>query len=586
MVSNTTVSELIDRAARTPGDRVDLLPAHGGKHVLPNSPLFTKLLRHAHKNRTAVRDLALGVSKTYADALSDALSLRVKLEQTLDCDTLSRLRAGDEVFVGVLAAGGYEFTVAVLATLALGAAVVPMTVHNPIDEAAFFATASQQVLLIASSGAAKLAHGVSKYVRQQQSHADLPVVEVLPNLPPTPTFKASEISVSSDRYLDDNAAGIVIFTSGTTGRPKGAVLRRAYIHETALAIAEGYDIKTSDLLLHVLPVHHATGLGTSFFPFLVSGACVEFRSGSFDPAWIWDRFAQRQITFFSGVPTIYMRLMWHYQKVISQLSPDERRKYEAGANHLRAIACGSAALQEQVQDFWTEVRGGRPILVRYGSSEVPACIRYPADMDFSLLPRGCVGKAVPGVEAKISAEGELLIKSPFMFSKYLHKPAATLAAHDSEGYFKTGDICRKEGEFFFIIGRASLDIIKSGGYKIGALEIERCLLELPYIQEAMVIGVEDEEFGQRVGAVVTLSNGLTDLRIDDLRAELRKKLPGYKLPTVLRVVPGELPKGATGKVQKKILGPQYFAPGRWRAGSEVQVWGGQKQPGVEVRARL
>ncbi|KAK4891844.1 hypothetical protein LTR27_009543 [Elasticomyces elasticus] len=282
--------------------------------------------------------------------------------------------------------------------------------------------------------------------------------------------KPKDLVISSDRSLDHNAAGIVIFTSGTAGRPKGAVLRQAYIHETALAIADGYGIKATDLLLHV------------------TRACIEFKSGSFDPAWTWNRLGQKQITFFSGVPTILMRLMWHYQKQIAELLPSKRAQYDAGAQRLRAVVCGSA-LQHPVQNFWSQLRHSQPILVRYGSSEVPACIRYTAGIDYSAIPSGSVGMAVPGVDAKVSPEGELLIKSPFI---YLHNPTATAAAHDDQGYFKTGDICREEGEHFFIIGRASLDTIKSGGYKIGAVEIERYLLELPYCQEGMVVGVEDE----------------------------------------------------------------------------------------------
>ncbi|KAK3635204.1 hypothetical protein LTR56_014813 [Elasticomyces elasticus] len=143
--------------------------------------------------------------------------------------------------------------------------------------------------------------------------------------------------------------------------------------------------------------------------------------------------------------------------------------------------------------------------------------------------------------------------SQFWSDTALQKFLPTAAAHDDQGYFKTGDICRKEGEYFFIIGRASLNIIKSGGYKIGAVEIERCLLELPYCQEAMVLGVEDEAFGQRVAAAVTLPGDNDRLSLGNLRADLRNLLPGYKLPTALRVVAGELPKGATGNVQKKIM---------------------------------
>ncbi|KAK5118474.1 hypothetical protein LTR62_002989 [Meristemomyces frigidus] len=588
MISNTSSLDCMMKQAeaQTSSDRTDLFSRHEGSHVLPNSPLFTKLIRHAHKGRNAIRDPALGVTKTYADVLSDALSLRTKIEQTLDQGTLARLKNGREVFMGVLAPGGYEFTVAILAALALGAAVVPMSVHNPVNEAAFFVTASQQVLLLTSSTAAPLAHNVAAFIaKQQQDHSNLPVIEVLPNLPRTPTLIASQILISSDRHLNDNAAGIVIFTSGTTGRPKGAVLRRAYTHETALAIAEGYNIQPTDILLHVLPVHHATGLGTSFFPFLVSGASIEFRTGSFETAMIWQPFADREITFFSGVPTLYMRLMWHWQKQIASLPIREKARYEAGANHLRIIACGSSALQQP-----TQLRQGQPILVRYGSSEVPACIRYSAGIDYSLIPKSSVGSAVPGVETKLSPGGELLIKSPFMFSKYLHDPVATATAHDEEGFFRSGDICHNEGDWIFVMGRASLDIIKSGGYKIGAVEIEQCLLGLPYVWEAMVVGVDDEEFRQRVDCAVTLDSDLvtaaSGLDVETLRASLRGKLPGYKLPPVLRVVPGELPKGATGKVQKKILGPKFFPVGRWRTEPEVQVWGAKKKGMPEVRARL
>jgi malonyl-CoA/methylmalonyl-CoA synthetase len=171
-----------------------------------------------------------------------------------------------------------------------------------------------------------------------------------------------------------------------------------------------------------------------------------------------------------------------------------------------------------------------------------------------------------------------------MFSKYLHDPEATARAHDEDGFFRTGDIARREGKYYYIMGRASLDIIKTGGYKISALDIERELLALPYIAEAMVVGVVDEEFGQRVAALISLHDEeLTDafletygnteyvLTLSDLRRDLRGRLAGYKLPTLLRIVDGELPKTATGKVQKKLLGPQFF-PDDYQRIVEVQQW--------------
>jgi malonyl-CoA/methylmalonyl-CoA synthetase len=170
-----------------------------------------------------------------------------------------------------------------------------------------------------------------------------------------------------------------------------------------------------------------------------------------------------------------------------------------------------------------------------------------------------------------------------MFSKYLDDPEATARAHDGDGYFRTGDIARREGSYYYIVGRASLDIIKSGGYKISALDIERELLGLPYIAEAMVVGVSDDEFGQRVAALISLQEEeLTDafrvmhgstqfvLTIDDLRRDLQGRLARYKMPTLLRIVDGELPKTVTGKVQKKILGPRFFPVESECA--EVQRW--------------
>jgi malonyl-CoA/methylmalonyl-CoA synthetase len=177
-----------------------------------------------------------------------------------------------------------------------------------------------------------------------------------------------------------------------------------------------------------------------------------------------------------------------------------------------------------------------------------------------------------------------------MFAKYLRDPEATAKAHDAEGYFKTGDIARREGDNHFIIGRASQDIIKSGGYKISALDIERELLALPYIAEAIVVGVSDEEFGQRVGAVLSLhpeafggpGSGEV-LTIDGLREDLRSRLAGYKMPTLLRVVEGEMPKTASGKILKKVLGEKYFPEG-YEAIPEVQVWKARVK--TELTAKL
>ncbi|KAJ5404555.1 hypothetical protein N7509_004426 [Penicillium cosmopolitanum] len=564
-------------------DRTRFVPPHVGRYVLPNSPLFAKLLRHARRNRLAIRDNVLKLEKSYGDLLVDVLSYRGFLESSLGSTVLERLDREEEVYIGVLAAGGYEFAVAILAVHSLGAAAVPMTPKNPVEEAAYFVQKARQVAIIHSSAAGKLAHSVKDYVNHQG--VNIQCFEVLPHLSKEAYISPYDLTISSTKTLDGNSPGVVIFTSGTTGKSKGAVMRRSYTYETATAIGDGYDIVPSDVILHVSPVHHTTGLGTSFFPFLNYGACIEFQTDSFDPAWAWNRWKQGGITVFSGVPTIYMRMKWYFENHIASLPAIEKQEYVTGANQIRALLCGSSALVDSVQNFWTSLRE-RPILARYGASEFPGCIKIGAELD-PHLPVGSVGTAIPGVDLKLSEgdHGELLVKTPWMFSKYLYDHEATRAAHDSDGYFKTGDIARREGRYYFIVGRASVDIIKSGGYKISALEVEREILELSYIAEATVVGVEDEEFGQRVAAAILLdphqarSGGLgATLTIDQLRADLRKKLPGYKLPTLLRVVDSELPKGPTGKIQKKILGPKLFPVPGWMEVPEVQLSGrGQKE---------
>lgn len=397
-------------------DRTELVPSHEGLNVFPNCSFFSKLLRHARRNRVAVRDANLGVVKTYGDILSDALTLRPIIAKALGPEILYSIEKGDEVFVGILAAGGYEFTIAVLAVLALGAAIVPMTVSVPVKEASYFVIKSRQPLILVSSEVVELGKSTRDFVLEQGHRVS--TLEILPHLPAAATYSPLQMVLSSNRRLDDNRAGVVIFTSGTTSRPKGAVMRRAYIHETALAIGEGYDIDHNDVLLHVIPVHHTTGLGTSFFPFLMAGACIEFKRGSFDAAWIWSRWLKGGLTTFSAVPTIFLRLKWHFeQELAPKIAVSDLARYVEAANQFRAFMCGSSALQQPVQDFWTGIRGGRPILTRYGATEFPGCLKVPADA--GTLPKGCVGLPVPGVELKLTEgdHGELLVRSPYMFAK-------------------------------------------------------------------------------------------------------------------------------------------------------------------------
>ena len=558
-----------------PADRDTFAPKHLGPNVFPNFLYWGRLVRLAHKHQLlAVRDITFGYTATYQQLLTDVLHYRNLIHSRLDRETQARLDRDEEVFVNVLGPGGYEFTVAFLALMALGIVIVPISPDLPVKEAKYFATKCTSVAVLTAQKCMKLG-GELESVMRETGHSSFQRIEIAPYVmqPPLPV---DQILVSSDKYFDMNKSGQIIFTSGTTGPPKGAVKRRGFFIDVATMFCDQYDMREGDLVLHVLPVHHATGTTLTLLPFLWAGGTIEFRSGGFDTSWTWERIAKGDLDFFSGVPTIYMRLMAYYEQHLSKLSPNQLAKYATGAQRIRSMLCGTSALPRPLQNKWTTLRNGKPILVRYGLTEAGNAFNV-APWQAADIPDGSVGTKMAGVDAKLTSypEGEILIKSPIMFSKYLYDREATANSLDAEGFFKTGDIARKEGDFYFILGRASVDIIKSGGYKISALDIEREILGLDYVAEVMVAGVEDEEFGQRVAAAIVLKpddkeRGLT---LEKLRADLRSSLAGYKMPTLLRLIEGELGKNATGKVIKKALIPVYF-PSQEAEG--VQKWVGKK----------
>jgi malonyl-CoA/methylmalonyl-CoA synthetase len=571
-------------------ERTDFVPSHVGDNIVPADPLFTRLLVLANRtNQTiVVRDVNTGVEKNSVQLLSDVLTLRRHIRAALSQDVLDKLQQGKEVYISIVGAGGYEFTVGILAILALGAGASPFSPLMPVTEASYYVNKAQSVAILVATPSSSLGNELAMEIRKT-TNADFVAVPIKA-YEDGPIMDPKELCISSNRYVDLNGPGIIIFTSGTTGPPKGAVLRKAAITDGALTFAQQLGLTGEDTSLHLLPVHHATGVWVGFFPMILTGTCIEFRSGSFDPVWTWNRFRQGGITLFSGVPTIYMRMMRYWQESIAKLRPKEREQFRYGANKIRLCICGTSALPQPIDHFWASLRDGRRIVQRYGSSETGVVFNMPFE-NASDVPDGSVGEVTLGLDVKLSNgdEGEVLVKNFMMFSKYLHDPDATRAAHDEDGYYKTGDIARREGRYYFITGRASVDIIKSGGYKISALDIERELLSLPYIAEAMVVGIPDDEFGQRVAAVITLrqdeiaqkfyrEHGRDSKRldIDDLRADVRGRLAGYKLPTLLRLLETEIPKSATGKVVKKTLGPQYFPPGKYAGDPEVQVWSSKK----------
>jgi malonyl-CoA/methylmalonyl-CoA synthetase len=348
----------------------------------------------------------------------------------------------------------------------------------------------------------------------------------------------------------------MLYTSGTTGRPKGVRLAHEAVAATVASLEAAWRWRADDRLLHVLPLHHTHGLIVAALGALWAGA--EARFLPFEAGAVWDTLADVDagITVFMAVPTIYAKLMEAFRAADAA----RRARWAGGAARLRLMTSGSAALPASLLE---ELRAatGQTLLERYGMTEIGMALSNPYDG-----PRvpGAVGTPLPGVEVDIVLDdgspaptgepGELRVRSPQMFAGYHGDEAATAASFDAEGRFRTGDTgVRDAGGVIRLLGRTSVDIIKSGGYKISALEIEAALRDHPAIAEIAVIGEPDATWGERVAACVVARAGAT-LGLEELQAFARERLAVYKVPRALRLLPA-LPRNAMGKVQKKQLLP-------------------------------
>jgi malonyl-CoA/methylmalonyl-CoA synthetase len=350
-----------------------------------------------------------------------------------------------------------------------------------------------------------------------------------------------------------SAPAIVLYTSGTTGRPKGVRLRHEAVAATVASLETAWRWRSDDRLLHVLPLHHTHGLIVAALGALWAGA--EARFAAFDAAAIWE--ALGDVSVFMAVPTIYVKLVDAFRAA----PPDVRARWAAHAGRLRLFTSGSAALPASLLEEFRAATG-QTILERYGMTEIGMALSNPYDG-----PRvpGAVGRPLPGVEVDIVGDdgaparpgepGELRVRSTQMFDGYHGDEAATAASFDAQGRFMTGDTGVREtaegSETIRLLGRTSVDIIKSGGYKISALEIEAALRDHPAVAEIAVAGVPDATWGELITAWVVARPGPTPT-LDDLAAFARERLAPYKVPRALRVVRA-LPRNAMGKVQKKQL---------------------------------
>ena len=347
--------------------------------------------------------------------------------------------------------------------------------------------------------------------------------------------------------LPDRRAQI-FYTSGTTAKPKGAVLTHANLAAQVQSLVAAWEWSPSDHILGVLPLHHVHGVVNVLTCALWSGAVCELMP-TFDADHLWQRLLAGGVTLFMAVPTVYSKLIAAWERA----SPEEQARLSAACRGLRLMVSGSAALPVRVLDRWRDI-SGHTLLERYGMTEIGMALSNP--VRGPRMP-GHVGMPLPGVEVRLVSEtgrevapgtpGEIEVRGPGVFREYLGRPDETGAAF-RDGWFRTGDVAVLEDGGYRILGRSSVDIIKTGGFKVSALEIEEVLREHPAIQECAVVGVADEEWGERVCAALVPRAGCR-LEPDLVTQWSRERLASYKVPSRVLVV-AELPRNAMGKVVK------------------------------------
>lgn len=443
----------------------------------------------------------------------------------------------------ILVPPGWDYVVTLWGIWRAGGVAVPMAISHPPAELAYVIEDAKPEAIVAHP---TLLDRIGDLAEER----GLPVLES--------STLSQEIPLCEIPTVQEERPSMILYTSGTTGRPKGVVLTHKNIRSQveSLTVAWGWD-REDHILLH-LPLHHVHGIVNILLSALWNGGTCEILS-QFNAVEVWERLSRRDITLYMAVPTVYHRLIEAWKRA----DHTTRTAWASGARACRLTVSGSAALPVTTLELWEKMTGQR-LLERYGMTEIGMALSNPLDGE---RRPGYVGNALPGMEVRLVdeanhlvAEGEsglIQVRGPTVFNEYWGHPKETEAAFTTDGWFITGDQAVVETGAYRILGRSSVDILKTGGEKISALEIEGVILTHPEVRECAVVGLPDLDWGDRVCAAI-VSEGKDHLLADKLRAFAKKRLAPYKVPKEILIV-SELPRNTMGKVTKpEVL--KFFKP--------------------------
>ncbi|CAO3356608.1 malonate--CoA ligase [Azospirillum melinis] len=495
-------------------------------HTLPNHTLYDHLLNPVIDQSRLAIETADGGRLTHGD-------LRAATGRMANALVAAGVRPGDRVAVQV--EKSVEALVLYLACLRAGMVYLPLNTAYTPAELSYFVGDAEPALVVCDPARldATVALAGTIPVRTLDAHGQGSLTEAAAGQP--------EEFATVARGPDDLAA--ILYTSGTTGRSKGAMLTQENLLSNARVLQSEWRFGPDDVLLHALPIFHTHGLFVACNLVLLSGASMVLLP-RFDPADVLARLPAA--TVMMGVPTFYTRLLGQ-----QGLTPEACRS-------IRLFVSGSAPLLAETHRAWEE-RTGHRILERYGMTETGMLTSNPYDGD---RVAGTVGFPLPGVDLRIAdpatgaplpedAIGAIEVRGPNVFKGYWRMPEKTATEFRPDGFFITGDLGRVDGRgYVHIVGRGK-DLIISGGFNVYPKEVEGEIDELPGVLESAVIGIPHPDFGEAVVAVV-VADGTAPVTEAAIAAALKDRLARYKQPKRVVVV-DELPRNSMGKVQKAQL---------------------------------
>jgi len=446
--------------------------------------------------------------------------------------------------VGLMLPNVLHFPVLYYGILRAGGVVVPMNVLLKRREVAYYLGDSGAKLLFAW-------HELGEEAGPGAEEAGARLISVAPGAFEETVGAAAARSELADVADDDTA--VILYTSGTTGKPKGAELTHANLRVNAGVKGELIGLGADDVILGALPLFHSFGQTAAMNAGALAGATLSLLA-RFEPLKALQVMERDRVTLFLGVPTMYFAMLG--------VPADER----PDTSSLRVCVSGGASLPVEVMRAFEE-QFGCPILEGYGLSETSpvACFNR---LDRERKP-GSIGIPITDVEMRVVDEqgaelpagdvGEIVIRGPNVMKGYWRRPDATAEAIRDGGWFHSGDLARMDADGdFFIVDRMK-DMIIRGGYNVYPREVEEVLYEHPAVAEAAVVGIPDPGLGEEVGAAVALKSG-AQATPDELQAYVKERVAAYKYPRQVWLVP-ELPKGPTGKILKREIAPPAAAPG-------------------------